>query len=97
MRNRLMKCIFAGCLLAGGAMAADVVIRVAPPRPIVEQRMAAPGPGYVWVGGYQRWDGRAYAWVPGRWERPPRRHAHWVAPRYVKRGHGWVFVEGHWR
>lgn len=97
MRNKLMGCIFAGCLMAGGAMAADVVIRIAPPRPIVERRVPAPGPGYVWVNGFHRWDGRAYAWVPGRWEQPPRRHAKWVAHRYVKRGNGWVYQEGHWR
>jgi hypothetical protein len=97
MRKKLFSCIFAGCLLASGAMAAEVVIRVAPPRPIVEQRVIAPGAGYVWVGGYHRWDGRAYAWVPGRWELPPRPHARWVEHAYVRRGNGWVFREGHWR
>jgi hypothetical protein len=97
MRKKLLGCLFAGCLLVGSAAAADVVIRVAPPRPLVERRIAAPGPGYVWIGGYHRWDGRAYEWVPGRWERPPRPHRRWVAHHYVRRGNGWVFVEGHWR
>ena len=97
MRKRLMGSIFAGCLMVCSAMAADVIIRVAPPRPLVEQRVVAPGPGYVWIPGFHRWDGRAYGWVPGRWERPPRPHAHWVAHRYVRRGGGWVYVEGHWR
>jgi hypothetical protein len=39
---------------------AQVVVRVAPPPPIVERHPVAPGPRYVWVGGYHRWDGRRY-------------------------------------
>src|SRR5258708_2785502 len=97
MRNKLLGLIFAGSLMAGSALAADVIIRVAPPRPMVESRGHAPGRDYVWINGFHRWDGRAYAWVPGRWERPPRRHARWVAPRYAHRGGGWVYTEGHWR
>ena len=97
MRNKLLGIIFAGCLTAGAAMAADVVIRVAPPRPLVERRVPAPGRGYIWINGYHRWDGHAYVWTPGRWEQPPRAHARWVAHRYVRRGGGWVFEEGHWR
>lgn len=77
---------------------AQTVIRVAPPPPV---RMGvvgvAPGPGYVWVGGYQRWNGAGYVWVPGRWLRPPRFGAVWVAPRYVHRGNTWVFYKGYWR
>lgn len=84
-------------LTTGLAMAADVVVTIRPPHVLVERRGRAPGPGYVWIDGYQRWDGRAYAWVPGRWDRPPRPHAHWVAHRWVRRGRGWVMVEGHWR
>lgn len=79
------------------AMAGEVVVNIRPPAAIVETRGPAPGPGFVWIAGYHRWDGRAYAWVPGRWERPPRPHAVWVAHRWVKRGHGWVLIEGHWR
>ena len=97
MQKKVIGCIFAGCLMVGSALAADVVIRIAPPRPVIEQRVVAPGPGYVWVGGYHRWDGHAYGWVPGRWERPPKPHARWVAHHYVRRNGGWVFVEGHWR
>lgn len=83
--------------MAAGAFAQEVVVRVAPPRPLVERAVPAPGPGYVWIGGYHRWDGRAYVWVPGRWMLPPHRHARWVAARWVHRHGGWVFMEGHWR
>jgi hypothetical protein len=86
-----------GTALAIGASAAEVVVRVGPPHPVVERRVVRPGPGYVWVGGYHRWDGHAYGWVPGRWEMPPRAHARWVEHRWVHRHDGWVFVEGHWR
>jgi WXXGXW repeat (2 copies) len=97
----MLKKTLMGILLAGaitmGAMGQAVVVQVRPPHPIVEARVAAPGPGYAWIAGYHRWDGRAYVWVPGRWELPPRAHARWVAHRWVHRNGGWVLVEGHWR
>jgi WXXGXW repeat (2 copies) len=96
LRRGLIGLVFASALTFS-AGAAEVIVRVAPPAAIVETRPAAPGAGYVWLGGYHRWNGTAYAWVPGKWELPPRPHAHWVAHRWVKRGGGWVFVEGHWR
>ncbi|MBV8820617.1 MAG: YXWGXW repeat-containing protein [Acidobacteriaceae bacterium] len=86
-----------GCSLIAGASAAEVVVNIGPPRPVVERRVVAPGPGYVWTAGYHRWDGAHYVWVPGAWVVPPRPHAVWVQHRWVHRRHGWVFVEGHWR
>jgi WXXGXW repeat (2 copies) len=96
IRKTLAGLVLAGAL-AMNAPAAEVIVNIAPPRPIVETRVVAPGPGYVWVAGYHRWDGRAYAWEPGRWERPPHPHAKWVAHHWEKRRGGWVMVEGHWR
>jgi hypothetical protein len=86
-----------GLMILAGSAAAQVVVRVGPPAPVVERRVVAPGPGYFWTPGYYRWDGRAYIWAPGAWVRPPRPHAVWVAPRWVHRGGGYVFVEGRWR
>ena len=97
MFRRLWMVPALGCALALGASAEEIFVRIAPPRPIVERRVVAPGPGYVWITGYHRWDGRAYVWVPGRWELPPRPHARWVEHRWVHRRGGYVFVEGHWR
>jgi hypothetical protein len=92
---------FAAALAALAAMPAGalpVYVKIAPPAPIVETRVVAPGPGYVWVGGYHRWDGAAYVWVPGRWAQPPRPHAVWVGGRWVHHGHhGWYWKEGHWK
>jgi hypothetical protein len=76
---------------------AQVHITVAPPAPVVEVRGNAPGPEYVWVDGYHRWEGDHYVWTAGRWDRPPHPHAHWVAHRWVHRHGEWVLIEGHWR
>ena len=56
--------------LAWPTQAAEVFVRVAPPRPLVERVVPAPSPRHVWVAGYYRWNGRAYLWVPGRWVVP---------------------------
>lgn len=80
-----------GC---GGA----VFYATAPPPPVrAEYYGAAPGPGFVWVGGYWGWSGGNYAWVPGRWQRPPRAHAVWVRPYWEHRGGRYRFHEGRWR
>jgi hypothetical protein len=93
------RAVFCGVLLLGGVIgAAQTVIRVAPPAPVrVGVVGVAPGPGYVWVGGYQRWTGSGYVWVAGKWVRPPRVGVIWVSPRYVRSGNGWVFHKGYWR
>src|SRR5690242_128237 len=83
--------------LTVGATAAEIFVRVGPPRAVVERRGPPPGRNYVWINGYQRWDGHSHVWVPGRWELPPRPRAHWVEHRWVKKRGGYVFVEGHWR
>ncbi|HEX3875656.1 MAG TPA: YXWGXW repeat-containing protein [Bryobacteraceae bacterium] len=88
---------FVAAMLSVSAFAADVVVRVRPPAPIIETRPVSPGAGYVWTPGYHRWDGRAYVWAPGAWVRPPRPHARWVGHHWVKRRGGWVMVEGRWR
>jgi len=94
--RRLIGLVFAGAL-ALSPLAAEVVVRIAPPHILVEHRGRPPGRNYVWISGYHRWDGNAYAWTPGRWEQPPRAHAHWVAHRWVHRHGGYVLVEGRWR
>src|SRR5215467_11807993 len=76
----------------------QTVVRVAPPPPVrVGVVGRPPHPGFVWIEGYQRWDGRRYVWVSGRWVRPPRPGAVWVSPAWTRRGSGWVFRSGYWR
>jgi hypothetical protein len=95
LRNRLIGAVFA-VALAFSASAEEVIVRVGPPHDLVERRGPPPSRRHIWIAGYHRWDGRAYAWVPGRWELPPRAHAHWVKHHWVHRRGGYVLVEGHW-
>ena len=74
-----------------------IYVRVGPPAPVVEARVVAPGPGYVWVPGYYVWNGSAYVWTAGRYMLPPRPRAVWVGPHWQHEHRGWFFVEGHWR
>jgi hypothetical protein len=76
---------------------AQVAIRIGPPERVYERPGPPPEQGYVWTQGYHRYDGDHYVWTPGRYQRPPREHAVWVAHRWQHRRGGWVMVEGHWR
>jgi hypothetical protein len=96
LRKGLIGLIFAAALTFN-ATAQEVVVQTAPPHAIVEKRGTAPGPGYVWIPGYHRWDGHAYVWTAGKWDQPPHPHQVWVAHKWVHRKDGWVLVEGHWR
>ena len=97
MLKQVIGVIFAGALAFSSANAGEVVVRVSPPHAVVEMRAVAPSRNHVWVPGYHQWDGKAYAWNPGRWEQPPQPHGRWVAHHWVRRNGGWVLVEGHWR
>jgi hypothetical protein len=68
-----------------------------PPPPVVEVVSVAPGRGWLWIRGFYRWDGVAYLWVPGRWERPPHPRARWEEGRWRHHARGWYWVEGRWR
>ena len=107
MAMRLLKHLATGLVLsatlasatacASAAPRGRVYVRVGPPAPIVERRIVAPGPGFIWIPGYHAWNGRAYGWVPGRWERPPRSRARWVPAKWYHDRRGWYLIEGHWR
>lgn len=94
--NRILAKLLLVVALAGTA-SAEIVVRIGPPRSVVQRRPPAPGRGYVWIPGYQNWNGRSHEWTQGRWEQPPRRNAHWERHRWQKRNGGWVLVEGRWR
>lgn len=68
-----------------------------PPPPRAEVVVVKHRPGQVWVAGHYAWRPaqKRYVWVSGKWVRPPRGKAVWVAPRYEhRRG---VFVAGYWK
>ena len=94
--KRVIGLVFAGAL-AFSAMAGEIVVRIAPPRMVVERRGHPPSRNHVWIQGYHNWDGQKYVWTAGRWEQPPRAHAKWVAHHWVHRNGGYVLVEGHWQ
>ena len=79
------------------AFAQRIYVRVGPPPVIVEHPGPRPHDGWVWVGGYHRWDGAHYVWVPGRYAEPPRPRAVWVPGHWRHGAGGYYWVEGHWR
>jgi hypothetical protein len=76
-----------------------VIVREAPPPPIVEVREAAPGPDFVWIGGYYCWQehDHRYVWTRGHYAKAPHRGAHWEADRWEHTGKGYEYRPGHWR
>lgn len=95
--------LLTGVLFATPAFAAPpapqvrVYVQIGPPAPLIDVRPAPPGPGFVWIAGYQRWNGRSHEWVPGRWERPPKKHAKWAPGQWKHDRRGWYWVDGRWR
>jgi WXXGXW repeat (2 copies) len=93
-----MKKLLLGLLLGAATMMnaqVSIGIRIGPPPPpprVVRVRPAMPGPGYIWVDGYQYVDGRRYRWHDGYWTRPPYEGAVWVGPRHD----GSQFFAGYW-
>jgi hypothetical protein len=71
------------------------VVDVEPPPPQYEVVPAAPGPAYVWIGGYWAWQLGRHVWIGGRWAQPPVGHA-WVPGRWGRHGRGWAWHGGYW-
>jgi hypothetical protein len=99
-----MKSLAAGTLLAASIFAGACVgasgrvyVRTGPPPLRSERVLVSPGPGYVWIPGYYRYDRGGYLWVAGRYERAPRARARWVPAHWERDRRGWYFVEGRWR
>jgi hypothetical protein len=82
----------------GGYYGGGYYATTAPPAPRYYGAVGvAPGPGYIWTDGYWDWRGGNWGWRDGRWQRPPRRHARWVAPEWRREGRGYRFHQGRWR
>jgi hypothetical protein len=86
-----------GLAATGQARGGGVWVRFGPPPPPRELIVATPGPHYVWVPGYYRWQGNRYAWRRGYWAKPPRHRAVWVPGYWTPQRGGYVWVEGYWR
>jgi hypothetical protein len=60
------------------------------------ERPAAPGFGYIWVGGYWDYLDGNYIWRPGRWMQGKQDYEY-VRARYEFDGKAWVFHRPHWK
>jgi hypothetical protein len=76
--------------------AGEVVVDSDPPPPQYEVVGVAPGPGFIWVGGYWHWNGR-WVWYGGHYARPPHPGAVWIHARYEWHGGRRVYIAGFWR
>jgi hypothetical protein len=94
MKTKLMAML----LVAGSSLFAEthfsIGVNVGGPRyyapaPVAAYRPAYPGPGYVWIDGYNDAYGN---WIDGYWALPPYAGAYWVGPTFVGGG----FRAGYW-
>jgi hypothetical protein len=86
---------------AAAQVSGGIYVQFGPPAPVYQPVPPPPGPYYVWVPGYYRWDDSRYVWVSGRYERPPYAGAYWVPGYWGHHGRGrgrgeWYWVPGHW-
>jgi hypothetical protein len=104
LKNALVSLVIAasaGCVgeahVGVAAPVAEVeVTSEPPPPPAGEIVVSAPRPGYVWIEGRHRWDGRRWLWERGRYE-PVRVGYRYEQARYEVRGGRRVWIEGGWR
>ena len=85
-----------GSLAAPAASARVLVglnVNLAPPPPRVEHVVVRPG--YAWVPGYWRWNGRTHVWVGGYYVRARPGYAYRPA-RWEHVGPRWRFHAGYW-
>jgi len=97
---------FAGCATlsssSGGSSGnpenqIDISVNSAPPPEKTEgSRPAAPGFGYIWVGGYWDYLDGNYIWRDGRWVQGKPDYEY-VRARYEYDGKAWVFHRPHWK
>ena len=97
MMKKIALALLIALTLCPVASFAQVAIRIGPPHRVYEDRGRPPERGYVWTGGYHRYDGDHYVWTPGRWQRPEHPGQRWVAHRWRHRGDHYEMQEGHWR
>ncbi|MCA9668495.1 MAG: YXWGXW repeat-containing protein, partial [Myxococcales bacterium] len=100
MRRLLIGATIAGALLSWSSCtpyyAQAEWIDPAPPAPRYEEVPPAPFADGFWVSGYWNWTGGTYIWVPGSWQRPPRRGLYWYPGGYVRRDNRYQYVPGRW-
>jgi len=88
-----------GCVVRAypAPVAGEVTVNEAPPAEQTEVVGVAPGPDYIWIGGYWGFVGGRWVWTGGHWGRRPHPGAVWVAGNWEHRGGHYVWHEGRWR
>jgi hypothetical protein len=94
-----VRLAFAALMLTAGTVG---MAQAQPYAPVPPPRYEAvppppPGPRAVWEPGHWQWDGRAYAWMGGRYIAYRPHHEHYMPGGWVRRGGGYVWVPAHWR
>ncbi len=92
--NRALQILDTALSIPPNAPPGRPYIAVPPPRP--EPIPPPPGARYVWLPGHWLWNGRAYAWVRGRYELAPAPERHFIPGHWEPRGAAWVWVPPHW-
>jgi hypothetical protein len=93
--------IAAGVIASLCALSPAVRAQGAPPAPpapgdAAEATGAAPGPGFVWMGGQWTSEAGQWKWLAAHWEQPPSTSAVWVAGHWVPSNGKWAWVNGAW-
>jgi len=108
MSDRILKSLSAAAVVVSLALGGCVVTPVGPdayvgtavtlePPPLrTEVIGVAPGPGYIWTGGYWGWAGARYQWTTGHWLRA-RPGYYWTRSHWVRGAGGWRRAQGHWQ
>jgi hypothetical protein len=90
----LLSLVVAGGIASGSALAANVIISIAPPPAQVE-----PVPvlhhGYAWAPGYWGWQRNQYVWVKGH-TMQARRGYEWTPARWDQVDGRHQFQQGRW-
>ena len=104
----MTRTIFAGLALAA-ALSSPALAQYAPgypvpyapiPEPRYEAVPPPPGPpqAWLWERGHYRWDGRGYAWFPGRYIAREAGYHEFVPGHWAQRPYGPpIWVPEHWR
>lgn len=87
----------ASCSMYGQPQPGVAYVYTQPPVDQVEVIPSSPGFNYVWVGGHWGYYNSNYRWVRGNWVVPASGFRTWSPGRWDRDGHGWYFINGHWR
>jgi hypothetical protein len=95
--------VASGCYVESGpppASNASYAVEAPPPAPPAQETETvppAPGPDFLWIAGAHRWNGRAYEWQRGHYERKPQPHAQYSPGHWEKQSRGHRWIEGRWQ